>query len=103
MGAGDRFIDLVVGYWRNSLAYSMTVLHIDKKGIWVNIGGVKIVGVYRNRDEGTKDIQKWVAVKEEIARIGKRLGVGDWNSSHPKWSLNRARDARGTPLQEGMT
>ena len=59
--------------------------------------------MYRKRDEGTKDIQEWVAVTEEIARIGRRLVVGDWNSHHPKWSLNGARDTRGTQLQEGMT
>ena len=54
--------------------------------------------MYRKRDEGTKDIQEWVAVTEEIATIGRRLTVGDWNSHHPKWSLNRARDARATQL-----
>ena len=39
---------------------------------------------------------------EEIARIGRGLAVTDWSSYHPKWSLNEARDARGTQLQEGM-
>ena len=77
------------------MAQCVTVLHVDKKEIWINIGGVKIGGVYRKRDEGTKDIQKWVTVTEEIARIEKRLAIRDWNSHHSKWSLNGARDARG--------
>ena len=33
LGAGDRFKDLVVGYWRKSMAHCVTVLHTDKKEI----------------------------------------------------------------------
>ena len=40
---------------------------------------------------------------EKVAGIGRRLAVGDWNSHHPKWSLNRTRVTRGAQLHEGMT
>ena len=33
LGAGDRYKDLVVGYWRKSVAHCVTVLHADKKEI----------------------------------------------------------------------
>ena len=58
LGAGDRFKDLVVGYWRKSVAHCMTVLHIDRKAISIEIGRVKLAGVYRKENNGTKDIQE---------------------------------------------
>ena len=36
----------------------MTVLHADRKQIWIEIGKIKVTGVYRKGDEGTRDIQE---------------------------------------------
>ena len=81
----------------------MTVLHTDRNEIWLEIGEVKVAGVYRKGDEGTQDIQAWITVTEQTAGIGRRLAIGDWNAHHPDWSLKTNRDNRGTQLQEGMT
>ena len=45
LGAGDRHKDSVVGYWRKSVAHCVTVLHSDRKEIWIEIGEVKVAGV----------------------------------------------------------
>ena len=60
LGAGDRHQDLVVGYWKKPITHAVKVLHAGKKEIWIEIGGIKMVGTYRKGDEGTKDIQEWV-------------------------------------------
>ena len=85
------------------MAHYVTVLHADKKGIWIEIGKVKLVGVYKEGDKGTKDIQEWITVIERTARVGRRLAIGEWNAHHPDWSLKTNRENRGTQLQEGMT
>ena len=65
----------MVGYSRKSVAQYVTVLHTDRKDIWIEIGRVKIAGVYRKGDEGIKDIQEWVATTEKVARIRRRLAM----------------------------
>ena len=35
LGADDRYKDLVVGYWRKSVAHRVTVLHADRKEIGI--------------------------------------------------------------------
>ena len=74
------------------MAHCVTVLHADKKEIWIEIGKVKMVGVYRKGEEGTKDIQEWITATEKVVRAGRRLAIGDWNAHNPDWSLKTNRD-----------
>ena len=46
---------------------------MGKKEIWIELGGIKIAGVYRKGEEGVTDIQEWIASCEEIGRVGPRL------------------------------
>ena len=39
---------------------------------------------------------------EEVAKIGKRLAIGDYNTHNLDWSLKIKRDNRATQLREGM-
>ena len=45
LGAGERKEDLVVGYWRKSIAHNAKVLQMGKEEIWIEMGGIMIAGV----------------------------------------------------------
>ena len=60
LGAEERKEDIVVGYWRKAIAHNVKVLQVGKKEILIEIGGIKIVGVYRKGEEGVTDIQEWI-------------------------------------------
>ena len=103
LGAGERKEDLVVGYWRKSIAHNVKVLQIGKKEIWIEMGGIKIAGVYRKGEEGVTDIQEWIASCEEIGKVGPRLTIGDWNAHHSSWAMTpTTTNTRGRYLAEGM-
>ena len=66
------------------------------------IGRLKLGGVYRKGDEGTKHIQEWVTITKEVARTGRGLAIGDRNAHYLDWPLKTNRDNRRTQLREGM-
>ena len=70
LGAGERKEDLVVGYWRKSIAHNVKVLQMGKKEIWIEMGGIKIAGVYRKGEEGVTDIQEWIASCKRLRKLG---------------------------------
>ena len=94
---------MVVGYWRRPTAHAVKGLDAGKKEIWIEIGGIKLGGIYRKGDEGTKDIQERVEICENIAPNGPRIAIGDWNAHHLTWSLTGTASARGRYLEHGMT
>ena len=87
LGAGDKQKDLVVGYWRKTLAEEVEILQAGKKEIWISIRGVKIAGVYRRGEEGIRDIQEWIQTMDVAARDGARVALEDWNAHHDSWHL----------------
>ena len=85
------------------MSHCIKVLHIGKKGVWIEVAGYRIAGVYRQGNGGTKDIEDWLAVCGRIKDTSKPcLALGDWNSHHASWSLDGKGDARGRYLKEGM-
>ena len=104
LGAGERTVDLIVGYWRKSIAHSIKVLQMGKKEIWLEIGGIKVTGVYRKGEEGVTDLQKWIATCEEIGKVGPRLTIEDWNAHHSSWAISpTATNTRGRYLAADAT
>ena len=67
----------MVRYWRKLVVHRVTVLHLDRKETWIEVGEVRVAGVYRKGNEGTRDIQEWITVTEKKAEIGRRLAIGD--------------------------
>ena len=56
LGTGESKEELVVDYWRKSIAHNVKVLLVGKKKIWIEIGEIKSTGVYRKEEEGVTDI-----------------------------------------------
>ena len=102
LGAGDKQKDMVVGYWRKTLAEEVEVLQAGKTEICILIRGVKIAGVYRRGDEGVNDIQEWIQTMDAVARNGERLALGDWNAHHDSWHLKGESNRRGNYLHQTM-
>ena len=87
LGAGDKQGDMVVEYWRKTLAEEVEVLQAGKKEIWVLIRRVKIAGVYRRGEEGDSDIQGWIQTMDVVARVGARVALGDWSCHGDTWKV----------------
>ena len=102
LGAGDKQKDMVVGYWRKTLAEEVEVLQAGKKEIWILIRGVKIAGVYRRGEEGVSDIQEYIQTMDAVARDGARVALGDWNAQHESWHLKSESNRRSNYLHETM-
>ena len=84
-----------MGYWRKPIAHAVKVLHAGKKEICNEIGGIKVAGIYRKGDEGTKDIQEWVENCDNLAPNGPKITIGERNVHHPTWSLTGTFNTRG--------
>ena len=102
LGAGDKQKDMVVGYWRKTLAEEVEVLQAGKKEIWISIRGVKIAGVHRRGEEGVSNIQEWIQRMDIVARDVAKVALGDWNAHHDSWHLKGESNRRGNYLHEKM-
>ena len=61
--------------------------------VCVEIGGVRVGGVYGRCGERVHDMERWLEGIREVVGVGRWVLLRDWNAHHPAWSL----DGKGSP------
>ena len=80
--------------------------------VCVELGDVRIGGVYGRCGEHVHDMERWLEGIREVVGVGRWVLLGDWNAHHRAWSLdgrsgpnrrvlNRWMEERGVRLVKG--
>ena len=68
----------------------------------VEIGSVRIGGVYRRCGERVHDMERWLEAMQEVVGVGRWVLLRDWNAHHRVWSLDGRSGPNGTVLNRWM-
>ena len=70
--------------------------------VCVEIGGVRIGGVYGRYGERVHDMERWLEGIREVVGVGRWVLLGDWNAHHSAWSLDGRNSPNGRVLRRWM-
>ena len=71
-----------------TLVDSCRLVDYAHRFICVEVGGVRIGGVYGHCGERVHDIERWLEGIREVVGVGRWVLLGDWNAHHRVWFLN---------------
>ena len=68
--------------------------------VCVELGGVKIEGVYTKCGARVHDMMQWLDGIQASIGSGRWVLIGHWNAHHMRWSLDKRGDTVGRVLDE---
>ena len=70
--------------------------------ICVEVGGVRIGGVYGRCGERVHDMERWLEGIRKVVGVGRWVLLRDWNAHHHAWSLYEKGGPNGGVLKRWM-
>ena len=70
--------------------------------VCIEVGGVRIRGVYGRCGERVHDMERWLEGIREVVGVGRWILLGDWNAHHTVWSLDGKSGPSGRVLERWM-
>ena len=93
----------VACYVRRDLVDFRMLVGCENTFVCVEIGGVRIRGVYCKCGAKVHDILSWLGRIQDLVGNGHWILLGDWNAHHAEWSLPERSDSVGRVLEEWRT
>ena len=85
---------------RRDLADFCSQVICTNRFICVELGGVKIGGVYSKCGSRVHELSRWLDMIRGYVSGGRYVLIGDWNAHHASWSLDGRSDSVGRVLEE---
>ena len=88
--------------WRD-LVDCCVLVGCQNRFVCVEIGGVRIWGVYNKCGARVHEMLHWLDQVQGLVGGGRWILIGDWNAHHAEWSLDGRSDSVGRALEEWRT